>query len=208
MANETPNLHYREITDNPRDGEEASCCWIASTIIFILSLPVSLISFLFLLVFCNWELDLKISIGILILFVLFGLLIRYGHDKSSPRLKEAKRAKNFLGFDFGNDFRLRLGSRHEYMEILLDFDEDPFKPLEKFCKLQNEAFKSSDKTESQESESQIEIKPYIIIKLINDETSCIIKKPGFTKIHHDGNGASNCEVDYENRTLKYYVWWS
>lgn len=216
MANETLHHRYREITDDPAEGENASYGWCASLLLFIISLPLSLVIFLILLIFCSWQLSVLISLGIFVLIILFGLFSKYGYDKTSPRLYEAERAKRFLGFDFGNNFRLRKTGSHHYEEILLDFNEEEFKLLEEFCKSQKEYIEMQDGTKS----SIIHIIPYIEKGEIGHICTTGERRhyskqeitPGFTKeeinydlkVSHDWiSSILTMEVDYEARTLKF-----
>lgn len=235
MANETPHHRYKEVTDNPAKGEDAAFGWCFANILFLLSLPLALIIFLLLLIFCKWQISLYISLGVFILIIIGGLSSKYGYDKTSPRLKEAERAKRFLGFDFGNDFRLRTTGSHDYSEILLDFSEDNFLPLMEFCK------KFEAKKERVDSDDKITITEYLPYYEIQDDSimelgdnlfrkgeDCSLnqipkeefKREGFTKIesHYDPklskddnlwiNSELQLEVDYNNRTLKmFYAGW-
>lgn len=235
MANETPHHKYREITDDPTEGNDAAYGWCASLFLFIVSFPLSLVLFFILLIFCNWQISLGISLGVFVLIILMGLYLKYGYNKTSPRLKEAERAKNFLGFDFGNDFTLRSTGSHDYAEILLDFPKESFLPLMDYCK------KFDKKEERIDSENEITITEFLpYIRVLDDSimewgeglvkkgkdgnlytiTEDEIKKDGFTKIesYYDPNLSNDknlrinsqlkLEIDYKYRTLKMsYTGW-
>lgn len=223
MANETPNHLYREVTDNlvdiPRDN--SGCTWFVSGCLFVISLPffiLTIIGFIF-----NWLVMQWIFLSISLLLFLMALKERFtsckspnrledNMDRPSPRLHEAQRAKNFLGFDFGDEFILRTTGSHDYAEILLDFKENEFETLRYFCEESQETFNRKD------AEHEIiitEIKKYIVI----DEGCDYIGKPpiikpGFTKIErfYDPKLSNEeslwitsqltLEVDFETRTLK------
>lgn len=235
MASETSQHTYREFTDNPAEGKDAAFGSCASLFLFIVSFPLSLILFLILLIFCNWQISLWISLSVFALVIIMGLRSKYGYDKSSPRLKEAERAKDFLGFDFGTDFTLRSTASHEYEEILLDFSEESFLPLMSYCQ------KFDKKEERIDSDNKIIITknlPYIKVideSIINWGDVLIkkaqdgklyrisideIKKEGFTKIesYYDPKLSKDknlwitkqveLEVDFQYRTLKMsYTYW-
>lgn len=235
MANETPHHIYREITDDHTEGHDAAVGWCASLLLFIVSVPLSLGLFLLLLIFCNWQISAMISISVFVLIIIFGLFLKYGYDKTSPRLKESEKAKRFLDYDFGTVFTLRTTYSHDYEEILLDFSQESFLPLMNFCKKLNE------KEERIDSVDEITIKKFLPhIKVLNESfiewedelgmewkdgnsfsnNGAEIKNDGFTKIEsyynpnlsNDNNlwikSQIKLEVDYNYRTLKmsYTVW--
>lgn len=212
MTNETPHHRYRIVSDNPEEGEDYASRWLMSGCMLIIAIIPLL--WLILSLILNWIIVFWIStIALLVLFTAT-LSLRFNYDKTSPRLREAERAKRFLGFDFGNDFTLKKTSLHDYAEILLDFDEASFAPLMEFCKSQEE---SSERVYNKKEKEIVvtEIKQYIENKEYRKET---IRKVGFTKVkdYHDPSLSKpdnlwikcslQCEVDYENRTLKmFYV---
>lgn len=219
MANETPHHEYMEITDAPSDNP--GCPWLISGCLFVLSIPFmifTIIAFIF-----DWSVAKWILILIFVLIFVWALLERLSFcklpdklDKSlkrpSPRLLEAQRAKKFLGFDFGQDFRLRTTGSHDYAEILLDFNESNFISLKSFCENSNE---SSQRVDSDDEIIITDIKKFIVL---DDGCGYIGKTPttksGFTKVEsyydpklsEDGNlwitSKLQLEVDYECRTLK------
>ena len=212
MANETPHCKYRIVSDNPKEGDDCatsqclSGCVVMIAVIPLLDLVWSL--------FLGWTIMSWISTIALCVLIIAALSLWFDYDKTSPRLREAERAKRFLGFDFGNDFTLKKTSLHDYAEILLDFDEASFAPLMEFCKSQEE---SSERVYNKKEKEIVvtEIKQYIENKEYRKET---IRKVGFTKVedYHDPSLSKpnnlwtkcrlKCEVDYENRTLKmFYV---
>lgn len=218
MANETPHHEYMEITDAPSDN--SGCSWLISGCLFVLSIPFlifTIIAFIF-----DWSVAKWILAPIFVLIFVWALFERLSFcklpdklDKSlkrpSPRLLEAQRAKKFLGFDFGQDFRLRTTGSHDYAEILLDFNESDFIPLKSFCENSNE---SSQRVDSDDEIIITDIKKFIVL---DDGCGYIWKtttKSGFTKVERyydpklseDGNlwitSQLQLEVDYECRTLK------
>lgn len=215
MANETPYHTYREVGDDPIDGDSYGCAWIMSKIVLFISIPfiaLTVVSFC-----CGWEIMKWVWLAISLLIVLFGLYTRMCYDKTSPKLLEAQRAKNFLGYDFGDNFKLRTTGSHDYSEILLDFEEDAFTPLSEFCKSQT-AYKIQ--TSTQDEITITEIKHHIVVQEKVFEFEEELTKPGFTKIesYYDPSLSKEdhlwikcllqCEVDYENMTLKmFYVGW-
>ena len=186
-----------------------------SWVIYAISVPVTLIIGLILLFFLKIGTVGLICLVVFLLFILWGKLESRNYDKSSPRLYEAERAKRFLGFDFGDKFRLRKTGSHDYEEILLDFDEEEFKPLEEFCKSQKENIEKQDGTKR----SIIKIKHFIdvtpdeyVIKKGELYKASPVLIPGFTKeeINYDLKVSSDwissiltMEIDYEARTLKF-----
>ena len=205
MANETPNHKYTVVSDNPKDGEDyATRKHISDRMSIVTIIPLA---FIVLSIISNWVIVFWISVTTLCVLLVAVLSFRANYDKTSPRLKEAKYAKDFLGFDFGNSFTLRKTESHDYAEILLDFDETLFVPLMDFCKSQAE---SSERVDNKDEIVISEIKQCIETK--NGE----IPKTGFTKTESYHAPSLNtpdnlrstsrlqCEVDYENRTLKMF----
>lgn len=228
MANETPNHQYREVTDNFVDihRDNSGCTWFVSGCMFVISLPLfilTIIGFIF-----DWPVMQWIFLSISLLLILIALQGRFtsckspnkfennfenNMDRPSLRLHEAQRAKNFLGFDFGDEFILRTTDSHDYAEILLDFKENEFEPLRYFCEATQETFNRKD------AEHEIiitEIKKYITIDKGCDYIGKSIIKPGFTKIErfYDPKLSNEeslwitsqltLEVDFEARTLKMF----
>lgn len=139
----------------------------------------------------------------------------------SPRLSEAQRAKNFLGFDFGTEFKLKTTGSHDYSEILLDFSQEYFVPLQEFCKNQRNSTFYDDY-----EKSIIGIIDHIILKDDSIIGSEKITRQGFTKVqnfyssklyltpedyakeirgwNYEGHITSQIrlEVDFDCRTLK------
>lgn len=219
MANETPHHTYSEITDSPSDNP--GCSWFVSGCLFVLSVPfliLTIISFIF-----DWSVAKWILASITALIVVWALVERLSFcklpkkldeslNRPSPKLSEAQRAKDFLEFDFGTDFRLRTTGSHDYSEILLDFNDEAFIPLKSFCENSNE---SCQRVDSEDEITITEIKKYVVL-----EEGCeYIGKapttlPGFTKVesYYDPNLSKQdnlwikcmlkLEVDYEHRTLK------
>lgn len=228
MANETPHHTYREITDNP--GDNPGCAWFASGCLFIIASPfvlLTILAFVF-----DWQIIQWVFLSLSALLILLALIERLSFcklpnklnaivNRPSPRLSEAQRAKDFLGFDFGTDFRLRTTGSHDYSEILLDFNDEPFIPLKEFCMSQTSSATCNDsKTIIMGSLD------YILVKdgAFTSEEKTI--KPGYTKIENNydpglkikdidclneisGFGYAGTitsqwrlEVDYECRTLK------
>ena len=207
MANETPNYKYTIISDDPRDGEEYAYRKQLSDYVSIVA--VVPLAFIVSSLILNWIIVFWISVMALCVLIVATLSFRANYDKTSPRLREAEHAKRFLGFDFGDDFTLRKARAHDYEEILLDFDETTFSPLMDFCKSQAE---SSERIDNKDEIVITEIKQHI-----ETESEGIVKA-GFTKTEsYYAPSLSNiedlqikshlqCEVDYENRTLKmFYV---
>lgn len=215
MANETPNHIYREVGDNPEEGTNYGCAWIMSGFIFFISVPfivLTVVSFC-----CEWNIMRWVWLVVSLIIILFGVYPRVVYDKTSPKLLEAQRAKIFLGYDFGNNFKLRTTGSHDYSEILLDFEEDAFNSLCEFCK-SKEACKIQ--TSSPEEITITEIKHHIVKKESLLEFEEELTKKGFTKTesYYDSSLSKEnnlwikcmlqCEVDYENKTLKmFYVGW-
>ena len=210
MANETPHYKYRIVSDNPKEGDDcATSQCLSGCIVMIAVIP--LVNLIWSLIF-EWTIMSWFSTIALCVLIIAALSLWFNYDKTSPRLREAERAKRFLGFDFGNDFALKKTSSHDYAEILLDFDEASFAPLMEFCKSQKE---SCERVDKKDEIVVTEIKQYIENKEYRKET---IRKVGFTKVedYHDPSLSKpnnlwikcrlKCEVDYENRTLKmFYV---
>ena len=202
MANETPHHKYRIVSDDP-DNECLSGCALIIAVIPLVNLIWSLIF--------EWTIMSWFSTVALCVLIIAALSLWFNYDKTSPRLREAERAKHFLGFDFGNDFTLKKTSLHDYAEILLDFDEASFAPLMEFCKSQKE---SCERVDKKDEIVVTEIKQYIK----DTDRKEAAKRAGFTKVedYHDPSLSKpnnlwttcrlKCEVDYENRTLKmFYV---
>lgn len=111
---------------------------------------------------------------------------------------------------------MRTTSSHDYYEFLLDFEEDAFNSLCKFCKSQ-EACKIQ--TSSPKEITITEIKHHIVKKENLFEFEEELTKKGFTKtesyydpsLSNENNLWINCmlqcEVDYENRILKMFSIW-
>ncbi|MDE6091342.1 MAG: programmed cell death protein 10 [Duncaniella sp.] len=224
MANETPNHEYIEVSDDAKDGTYHGCAPIMSRIVLSASVPfivLTVISFC-----CEWEIMRWVWLGLSLIIILFGFYIRVYLEKDiredfvetpSPRLREAQRAKTFLGYDFGNDFKLRMTGSHDYSEILLDFEEDAFRPLGEFCRSQK-SYKIQ--TSTPDEITITEIKHHIVVKEKVFEFEEELTKTGFTKTEsfYDPSLSKKynlwikyllqCEVDYENMTLKmFYVGW-
>lgn len=220
MANETLGHTYREISDDPASGDNVGCSRLMSGCLFVIAYPfvvLAIIAFI-----TEWDILKWIFLSIALLVLIFAIIERLSFGKlpkklnasmkrPSPRLLEAERTKNFLGFDFGNDFRLRATGSHDYAEILIDFSDESFAPLKEFCL----SLQRSKTRKDEESEIIItETMPYIVIKdesFIGRER---ILKTGFTKIegYYDPSLTQNdslwiksqltLEVDYEVNTLK------
>lgn len=224
MANETPYHIYREVGDDPIDckGCAKIVGYIMSGIILFISIPfivLTIISFC-----CEWEIMRWVYLAFSLIIVLFGVYLGLDngkssieYDKTSPRLQEAQRAKNFLGYDFGDNFKLRTTGSHNYSEILLDFEEDAFTPLSEFCKSQKACKIQSS---SPDEITITEVKHHIVLKEKEFELEKESTKTGFTKTESYYNPSLSkedhpwikcmlqCEVDYENMTLKmFYVGW-
>lgn len=228
MANETPGHEYRMITDNPDDntGDNTGCAWFISGCIFILSAPfaiLTIVAFIF-----KWHVMKWFFLFVTTSLFLWAFIERFSFSKlhrkpdnimnrPSPRLMEAQRAKDFLGFDFGNEFTLRTTRSHDYVEILLDFSSEAFSTLQNFC---SRLDPSKNRYDSEKEITITEILDYIVAKdesIIGREK---ITKPGITKIesYYDpqlSNGGClwiksqlRLEVDYGERTLKMScTWW-
>lgn len=220
MANETLGHTYREITDDPASGDNAGCSWFISGCLFVIASPFAILAIIAFIV--KWNILKWIFLTIALLLFTFAIMERLSFCKlpkkldvsmkrPSPRLLEAVLAKNFLGFDFGNNFKLRTTGSHDYAEILIDFSDEAFAPLKEFCL----GLQSSKTRKDEESEITItETMSYIIVKdesFIGKEK---IRKSGFTKIegYYDPSLTRNdnlwiksqltLEVDYEFNTLK------
>lgn len=220
MANETLGHTYREITDDPASGDNAGCSWFMSGCLFVFASPFVILAIISFII--KWDILKWIFLSIALLLLTFAIIERLSFCKSpkkvntfmkrpSPRLLEAERAKNFLGFNFGDDFRLRATGSHDYAEILIDFSDESFAPLKEFCL----GLPSSKTRKNEKSEITItETMPYIVVKddsFIGRER---IVKPGFTKIegYYDPSltqkdnlwitSQLRLEVDYEANTLK------
>lgn len=225
MANETPNHNYIEVGDDPKDGTYQGCAPIVSGIVLFASVPfivLTVISFC-----CEWEIMRWIWLVLSLFIILFGVYIGVYLEKDlredflktpSPRLREARRAKTFLGYDFGDNFKLRMTGSHDYSEILLDFEEDAFRPLGEFCRSQK-AYKIQ--TSTQDEITITEIIHHIVVNEKIFDFDEELTKTGFTKTEkffdYDPSLSKDnlwfksllqCEVDYENMTLKmFYVGW-
>lgn len=252
MANETPFHHYVEIGDTPSQSLDlegyGSCFLVVFCLVFFLVFFILLIlSFIFGWYYLKW-ISLFSALIILVLAI-YNFLKFFGikddselNEKKeinildSPRLGEAQRAKIFLGFDFGNDFRLRTTGSHDYSEILLDFTDESFIPLMEYCK------KLEIKKERIESIDEIIITEFLPYIKVFDETIISfgsewlyrkdqngnlhkiseddIKKDGFTKVESHYDSKLSCdddlfiiyqltlEVDYKSKTLKmFYGGW-
>lgn len=222
MANETFGHTYREITDDPASGDNAGCSWFMSGCFFVIATPFVILAIISFII--KWDILKWIFLAIALLLLTFAIIERLSFCKlpkklnasmkrSSPRLLEAERAKNFLGFDFGDDFRLRATGSHDYAEILIDFSDESFAPLKEFClRLQGSKTRTNEDSEIIITETM----PYIVVKdesFIGRER---IVKPGFTKIegYYDPSLTQNdslwiksqltLEVDYEANTLKMF----
>ena len=220
MANETPYHEYREVGDDPIElkgcSETIGC--IMSGIVLLISIPfivLTIISFC-----CDWEVMRWVLLALSLIIVLFGIYLgldddksSIDYDKTSPRLREAQRAKSFLGYDFGDNFKLRTTGSHDYSEILLDFEEDTFRPLCEFCKSQKAC---KTQTSTPDEIAITEIKHHILVKEKVFEFEEELTKTGFTKTtrFYDSSLSKEndlwikyelqCEVDYENMTLKMF----
>lgn len=222
MANETLGHTYREITDDPASGDNAGCSWFMSGCFFVIATPFVILAIISFII--KWDILKWIFLAIALLLLTFAIIERLSFCKlpkklnasmkrSSPRLLEAERAKNFLGFDFGDDFRLRATGSHDYAEIVIDFSDESFAPLKEFClRLQGSKTRTNEDSEIIITETM----PYIVVKdesFIGRER---IVKPGFTKIegYYDPSLTQNdslwiksqltLEVDYEANTLKMF----
>ena len=205
MANETPNHKYTIISDDPKDAEEYAYRKQLSDYVSVVA--VVPLAFIVLSIISNWIIVFWISVVALCVLIMAALSFRANYDKTSPRLREAEHAKHFLGFDFGDNFTLRKTKASNYEEILLDFDEASFTPLMVFCKSQAE---SSERVDNKDEIVITEIKQHI------EAESEGIVKVGFMKTESyyapsltddlQIKSRLQCEVDYENRTLKmFYV---
>ena len=219
MANEPPHHTYREITDNPSDN--LGCAWFASGCLFIIAVPfvlLTILAFVF-----DWQIIRWVFLSLSALFILLALVERLSFcklpnklneivNRPSPRLSEAQLAKDFLGFDFGDDFKLKTTGSHDYAEILLDFKENGFDLLKNFCE---DSMALYNRIDGEDEITITEVKKHLVI----DEGCDFIGKPpitksGYTKIESyyapqlskDGNlwitSMLGLEVDYECRTLK------
>lgn len=227
MANETYGCRYREITDDPiwgddpTSGDNAGCSWFMSGCLFVIASPFVILAIIAFIL--KWNILKWIFLSIALLLCVFAIIERLSFCKlpkelndsmkrPSPRLLEAERAKRFLGFDFGDDFKLRKTGCHDYVEILIDFSDESFAPLKEFCL----GLQSSKTRKNEESMITIaETMPYIVV----EDDSFIgkrIVKPGFTKIerYYDPRLTINdslyitselgLEVDYAVNTLKMF----
>lgn len=219
MANETPHHEYSIITDAPSDN--SGCSWFMSGCLFVLSVPFMILTII--AIIFDWSVAKWILAAITALIFVWALVERLSFcklpkkldehlNRPSPRLSEAQRAKDFLGFDFGTEFKLRTTGSHDYAEILLDFNESDFVPLMSFCENANESTKRID---SEDEITITEIKKFIVI---DEGCEYIGKAPtiksGFTKIesYYDPKLSSEdnlwitsqlkLEVDYLAQTLK------
>lgn len=219
MANETLGHTYREITDDPVSGDNAGCSWFMSGCLFVIASPFVILAIIAFII--KWNILKWIFLSIALLLFTVAIIERLSFCKlpkrlndamksPSPRLLEAERAKHFLGFDFGDDFKLRTTGSHDYAEILIDFSDETFAPLKDFCL----GLRCSKSRKNDEHEITItETMPYIVVK---DESLFAegVVKPGFTKIegYYDSGLTKNdnlwitsqlrLEVDYEANTLK------
>lgn len=219
MANETLGHTYREITDDPVSGDNAGCSWFMSGCLFVIASPFVILAIIAFII--KWNILKWIFLSIALLLFTVAIIERLSFCKlpkrlngamkrPSPRVLEAERAKHFLGFDFGDDFKLRTTGSHDYAEILIDFSDETFAPLKDFCL----GLRCSKSRKNDEHEITItETMPYIVVK---DESLFAegVVKPGFTKIegYYDSGLTKNdnlwitsqlrLEVDYEANTLK------
>lgn len=248
MANETPFHSYVEIGDTPRKsldlaGYGSGFLVLFCLVSFFIFCILLILSFIFGWYYLKW-ISLFSALGILALAIYNFLKVFRIKDDSelnekkeinildSPRLVEAQRAKIFLGFDFGNNFRLRTTGSHDYSEILLDFTDESFIPLMEYCK------KLEIKKERIESNDEIIITEFLPYIKVFDETiksfgkywlyrkdqngilhkisEDDIKKDGFTKVESHYDSKLSCdnnlfniyelqlEVDYDSKTLKMF----
>ena len=205
MANETPHCKYRIVSDNPKEGDDcATSQCLSGCIVMIAVIP--LLDFVWSL-FWGWTIMSWISTIALCVLIIAALSLWFNYDKTSPRLREAERAKHFLGFDFGNDFTLRKTSSPDYAEILLDFDETSFAPLMGFCKSQAEF---SERIDNKDEIVITEIKQHIETESEGIVTAGFTKTENYYAPSLSNTDSSHiksrlqCEVDYENRTLKIF----
>lgn len=194
------------MSDNPRSGSSyAGGCIISGCAIVFSIIPLLLILF-------SWKYDWKLGIIIGIIFfallLIFSLYLLIPKGYNSPRLEEAKKAKEFIGYDFGKEFILKYTDHKDFEEILIEFPQKDFTQLEKFCRAHPTKYIETVK------ENKI-VTTEIVHYLDNDKEfqKNETKVPGFTKTksyYACGNNREKlwklsqikCEIDYKTRTLK------
>ena len=179
------SYEYTVVSDNPKDGEYYACGWLMSGCVMVVAV-IPLFCFILSLVL-GWTILSWISAVMLVVLLTAAFLFRFNYDKTSPRLRKAERVKEFLGFDFGNDFTLKAVELREVYELMVLFDEASFAPLLDFCKSQAE------------SSERVDNKGEIVITEIKQHSQYFTK----TESHRDFRIC--CVVEYENCTLCFSI---
>lgn len=118
------------------------------------------------------------------------------YEKVSPRLEKGEIVKELIGFDFGENFKLRETSSNKYREYLIDLEEADIQSLKEFCENQNEG--EFDRNNN-ETNSDI----FKEIWKIKSQDGCIL----YTQINHYHAEKRSCEIDFKNNTIKYIIRW-
>jgi len=185
MIDYTPHHQYTEVFDRHEQEKNFAHKWTRRVI--TLAVVAGIICAM-LLGFQYLPFWIMIVITFLMIIVGIIALIGYAIASYQPPSKSqvASVIKNFIGFDFGDEFKLLKTSSHDYEEFLYIFSESSFEPLK------NHLDSIPDK-EGQDGERSI--------------SHHINGKAGFyLSDNRLKDGCGNIEaiiVDYQERTLKH-----
>ena len=215
MGNESLNKYYIEVSDNPKESVSyTNHCLFSILLILILML------FLFLSgivrIFKQKKLC-KILLYISGIIFLASIISYISYDHSSPRIKKGNVVKEYLGYDFGNEYKLLERNHREYFVYQIELKDSDFEKLRRFCESQQDVYDEP----SLENKNIVytDVRHSIFTKHKEKDESRgssqgFYKKQRFYKI--DENKKTNhipeiekiLEIDYENKliTMKFLFW--
>lgn len=192
---------YKPVSTNPKDNDNyffnscgIGCVGIAAVFLGIIGLIVF-----------NWIVGLSVFGGLLIIC----LIMRFKQNKrryDSPAEEYAKRIKSFIGFDFGNNYKMWRYSSHDYDEFILQFESNDFIQLKEFGERESNGEKNLELTRlGYKIGEGVYFLPFVQSKderRLHEEI-----REGYSKLWRP-EGAPwwhTLEIDYQDKTLRFIL---
>lgn len=196
---------YQEVSDNPKDNINYFLNSCSISCVGILSIILAVV----LLIIFNWI----VGLCVLVVMGLVHFISKMRNKPSkyeSPKEDYSQRIKSFIGFDFGDHYKMGIYGSHDYEEFLLLFEDKDFEKVREYCEYE---LNKVDFENTKEGEYGFEIDNDIyILPYVHSEDKRFIhkeKRAGFSKLWRPDNGLGagfwwhTLEVDYEDKTLRF-----
>lgn len=204
---------YQELSDNPTDNPTDNINYtVNSSTRSCLGGPSILLAVMFLII-CNWIAGLSVLIAMEVIYFISKKLnkpSKYESLNESPKTDYSHKIKSFIGFDFGDNYKMGRFGNHDYEEFFLLFEDKDFEKVREYCEYELNKIDIENTKEGKygfEIDEDIYILPYVH----SDDNSFIHneKREGFSKLWRPDNGLRagfwwhTLEVDYEDKTLRF-----